>query len=76
MATDTTAPLADGWITRPLLGAVALIFLLNAPTLTVFGTATAKIGAALLYLAVALGMASVGKAVVIVARHGRGGLTA
>jgi len=74
MATDTT--LRDGFVTPKLLALAAGIFLLNAPTLTAWGTPTAKVGAALLYLAVALGMASVGKAVLIISRHGLAGLTA
>jgi hypothetical protein len=70
-APDTTL---DGFVTRPLLAVTALIFLLNAPTLTVFGTPTAKIGGAVLYLGGALAMASVGKLVLIGSRHGLGTL--
>jgi hypothetical protein len=66
----------DRFVTRPLLGAAALIFLVNAPTLTVFGTPTAKIGGAILYLAVALVIASLAKALLVVVRHGSGALTA
>jgi len=70
-APDTTL---NGFVTRPLLAVAALIFLLNAPTLTVFGTPTAKVGCALLYLGVALVLASVGKLVLIGSRHGLGAL--
>lgn len=50
------------------VGLAAGIFLLNAPTLTAWGTLPAQAGAALLYLAVALVLASVGKAVLIISR--------
>jgi len=74
MATDTT--LRDGFVTRRLLALTALIFALNLPTIGVWGTPTAKVGAALLYLGGALAIASCGKAVLIISRHGLGGLTA
>jgi len=75
MATDTApATLRDGFVTPKLLALAAVIFLLNAPTLTAWGTLPAQAGAAILYLAVALIMASLGKALLIVSRHGIGGL--
>jgi hypothetical protein len=63
-------------VSRRLLVFAALIFLLNAPTLTAWGTPTAQVGAAVLYLAGALIMASLGKALLIVSREGFSGLTA
>jgi len=77
MATDTApASLRDDFVTWKLLALATVIFLLNAPTLTAWGTPTAQVGAAVMYLAVALIMASLAKAAVIVVRHGPAGLTA
>lgn len=76
MATDTApATLREDFVTRRLLLLALLIFAINAPTLTAWGTLTAQVGAALLYLAVALAMAVVAKALIVVSRHGLGGLT-
>jgi len=74
MATDTT--LRGGFVTWKLLALAAVIFLLNTPTLTAWGTPTAQAGAAILYLGVALIMASLGKALLVVVRHGPRALTA
>jgi len=75
MATESAAAdAAKSFITRPLLAVTAVIFLANATTLTVFGTPTAKIGGAVLYLGGARAMASVGKLVLIGSRHGLGAL--
>jgi hypothetical protein len=74
MATDTT--LRDGFVTPKLLALAALIFLLNLPTLTVLDSLAWQAGFAVVYLGGALVLASLGKAVVIVSRHGLGGLTA
>jgi len=77
MATDTApATLRDDFVTPKLLALAALIFVLNLPTLTILDSAVSQAGFALLYLGGALVLASCGKAVLIISRHGIGGLTA
>lgn len=76
MPPDTApATLRDDFVTPKLLAVAALIFALNLPTLTVVDSLAWQVGFALLYLAVAFIMASLGKAVVVVSRHGLAGLT-